>query len=304
MKIDTKKNIFRLSLLCGRNIPILFPYLWLIIFFLIPFIIILEISFATTENAIPPYQQMFTFLDNQITIYININNYLFLIQDSLYISAYLASIKMAFISACLCLLLGYPMAYAVFRANITKQLILLFLLLLPSWTSLVIRVYSWMGLLSHNGLINNFLLWLGLVDYPVTLLNTDIAVYIGIVYSYLPFMFLPIYASLSKQNITLLAAAADLGAKPWKSFLSITLPLSKTGVITGFMLVFIPVTGEYVIPELLGGSDSIMIGRLIWQEYFYNRDWPMASALACVMLIILSIPVLFFHKYKPKHSEA
>ncbi|WP_428240584.1 ABC transporter permease subunit [Gynuella sp.] len=286
----------------GRWWIISVPYLWLLVFFMLPFIFVLKIAFSEADIAIPPYTSMFEWAEDTLSIHISFSNFIWLGSDQLYLIAYWNSIKMAFFSTIFCLLLGYPMAYAIARAPARTQAIWLLLILLPSWTSFLIRVYAWMGLLKSNGLINNFLLWTGIIQEPLQMMNTNFAVYIGIVYSYLPFMVLPLYANLVKHDHTLLEAASDLGAKAWVSFWRITLPLSKNGVVAGSMLVFIPVVGEFVIPELLGGADSLMIGRILWQEFFNNRDWPVASALAVIMLLILLAPIALFHRYQNKES--
>jgi putrescine transport system permease protein len=214
--------------------------------------------------------------------------------------AYLSSLKMALVSTIGCLIIGYPMAYAIARAPARLQTVLLLLVMLPSWTSFLIRVYAWMGLLSNTGIINNALIWIGVISEPLQILNTNIAVYIGIIYAYLPFMILPLYATLVKLDMSLIEAASDLGSSRFNTFWRITFPLSKSGVIAGSMLVFIPVVGEFVIPELLGGPDSLMIGRVLWQEFFNNRDWPVASSLAIVMLGLLIIPITLFHRYQAR----
>ncbi len=287
----------------GRGLVIGTPYLWLVLFFLVPFAIVLKISFAYSEIAIPPYSAIFEYADEALTIVLNLGNYLFLADDELYFAAYLGSVKIAFISACLCLLLGYPMAYAMSRASKRRQTLLVLLVLLPSWTSFLIRIYAWMGILKNNGLLNNFLMWLGVIDHPLIIMNTNLAVYIGIVYAYLPFMVLPLYANLVKLDNSLLEAAQDLGARPWESFFRVTLPLSRSGIIAGFMLVFIPAVGEVVIPQLLGGPETLMIGKVLWQEFFNNRDWPVASALAMVMLLILLLPIALFNHFQARELE-
>jgi putrescine transport system permease protein len=296
-----KKSL--LSFIKGRHLAIGVPYLWLLLFFALPFAIVLKISFSSAAIAIPPYEPTFNYLDEALNIFLNFGNYLLLMDDSLYYMAYLSSLKTAFVATLGCLLLGYPMAYAIARAPARIQTVLLLLVLLPSWTSFLIRVYAWMGLLSNNGLINNFLMWIGLISEPIQMLNTNFAVYIGIVYAYLPFMILPLYATLVKLDMSLLEAASDLGSSTINTFWKITLPLSKSGVIAGSMLVFIPAVGEFVIPELLGGPDSLMIGKILWQEFFNNRDWPVASALAIVMLGLLIIPITLFHRYQAKEME-
>ncbi len=284
----------------GRFWIISLPYLWLGLFFLLPFVFVLKISFSEAELAIPPYTPMFEWVDSVLNMRINLGNYQWLLEDPLYLQAYWNSIRMAFISTLLCLLIGYPMAYAIARAPKHLQPAWLLLVLLPSWTSFLIRVYAWMGLLSNNGIINNALMGLGLVDAPLTMINTNFAVYVGVVYSYLPFLVLPLYANLVKHDTTLLEAAADLGASRTKTFFTITLPLSINGMVAGAMLVFIPVVGEFVIPELLGGTETIMIGKVLWQEFFSNRDWPVASALAVIMVLILLVPIALFHHFQSK----
>lgn len=287
-------------LLPGKKFLIATPYLWLLLFFLVPFAIVLKISFSEMIMAIPPYSSLVELADETLSISINLGNYLFLAEDDMYIRAYFSSIQIAFNATVLCLLLGYPMAYAMAKAPRPVQTTLLLLILLPSWTSFLIRIYAWMGILKNNGLINNLLMALGIIDDPIIMMNTNFAVYVGIVYAYLPFMVLPLYANLVKHDHALLEASADLGARPWKTFLFVTLPLSKSGVIAGSMLVFIPAVGEFVIPELLGGPDSLMIGKILWQEFFNNRDWPVASALAMVMLLLLIIPMALFHHFQAK----
>ncbi|MCK5893099.1 MAG: ABC transporter permease subunit [Endozoicomonadaceae bacterium] len=287
----------------GRGLMIGTPYLWLALFFLAPLAIVLKISFAYSEIAIPPYSEIFQYADEALTIVLNLGNYLLLTEDALYVSAYLASVKMAFIAACVCLFLGYPMAYAMSRASKRYQALLVLLILLPSWTSFLIRIYAWMGILKNNGLLNNFLMWLGVIDHPLIIMNTNLAVYIGIVYAYLPFMVLPLYANLVKLDNSLLESAQDLGARPWESFFRVTLPLSRSGIVAGFMLVFIPAVGEVVIPQLLGGSETLMIGKVLWEEFFNNRDWPVASALAMVMLLILLLPIALFNHFHSRELE-
>ncbi|MDX9873665.1 MAG: ABC transporter permease subunit [Spongiibacteraceae bacterium] len=280
------------------------PYAWLLLFFAVPFLIVLKISFSEAAIAMPPYTELVEYVDQVLTINLNLANYAYLWEDALYVSAYLSSIKIAAISTLLCLLIGYPMAYAIARMDPATRNVLLMLVVLPSWTSLLIRVYAWVGILKNNGLLNNFLLWLGLIDQPLAIMNTATAVYIGVVYAYLPFMVLPLYANLVKHDQRLLEAASDLGARPWRAFFTITLPLSRAGIIAGSMLVFIPALGEFVIPELLGGPGNLMIGKVLWQEFFNNRDWPVASAVATVMLILLIAPIMLFHHYQGRELEA
>lgn len=288
----------------GRHFIIGGPYLWLFVFFFLPFAFVVKISLAEAELAIPPYTSMFDWLEGVLNIRISFANFQWILEDPLYLYAYMNSIKMAFWSTLFCLLLGYPMAYAIAKAPKDKQTVLLLLVLLPSWTSFLIRVYAWMGLLKNNGLINAGLMWIGIIDEPIQMINTNFAVYIGIVYSYLPFMVLPLYANLVKHDNSLLEAAADLGAGHFTRFYRVTLPLSFNGIVAGSMLVFIPVVGEYVIPELLGGTETIMIGKVLWQEFFNNRDWPVASALASIMVVILIIPIMLFHRFQNKEVNS
>lgn len=245
-----------------------------------------------------PYTELVSWADDQFSIVLNFGNYLTLTDDPLYVDAYLQSLKVAAISTVICLLIGYPLAWAVAHSKPSMRTILLLLVILPSWTSFLVRVYAWMGLLNNNGILNRFLLWLGVIDHPLVILYTNTAVYIGIVYCYLPFMVLPIYTALTRIDYSLVEASLDLGARPLKTFFSVIVPLTKGGIIAGSMLVFIPAVGEYVIPELLGGPDSIMIGRILWQEFFNNRDWPVASALAVIILLILILPIIWFHKHQ------
>ncbi|MBP5981904.1 MAG: ABC transporter permease subunit [Halomonas sp.] len=287
----------------GRRAVIAFPLVWLLLFFLLPFALVLKISLSQGAVAIPPYGPLLEYADQTLHVFLNLGNYLFLLSDSLYIAAYWGSVKTAFIATAACLLLGYPMAYAMARAPARWQLLLLLLVMLPSWTSFLIRVYAWMGILSNSGLINNLLIGLGLIDSPLRMMNTQFAVVIGIVYAYLPFMVLPLYAHLTRLDNSLLEAASDLGSRKINTFIKVTLPLSMGGIIAGSMLVFIPSVGEFVIPELLGGPDTLMIGKVLWEEFFLNRDWPVASALAMVMLLMLLIPIVWFHRYQSRELE-
>ena len=286
----------------GKALVASVPVFWLLLFFLIPFAIVLKISFSDAQIAMPPYQPLFSWAaDKVLEIKLNLGNYAFLIEDNLYWKAYLNSIFVAAVSTLLCLLIGYPMAYAIARANSATRNVLL-LVILPFWTSFLLRVYAWIGILKNNGLINNTLMSLGLIDQPIQMLQTDFAVYIGIVYSYLPFMILPLYANLEKMDLTLLEAAADLGCRPWEAFLKVTLPLSLPGIIAGCLLVFIPAVGEFVIPALLGDPGMLMIGKVLWTEFFNNRDWPVASAVAIALLLFLVIPIMFFQRAQDAES--
>ena len=284
----------------GRKLVIALPYIWLILLFLLPFLIVFKISLAEMARAIPPYTELMEWADGQLSITLNLGNFLQLTDDPLYFDAYLQSLQVAAISTICCLLIGYPLAWAVAHSKPSTRNILLLLVILPSWTSFLIRVYAWMGILKNNGVLNNFLLWLGVIDQPLTILHTNFAVYIGIVYAYVPFMVLPIYTALIRIDYSLVEAALDLGARPLKTFFTVIVPLTKGGIIAGSMLVFIPAVGEFVIPELLGGPDSIMIGRVLWQEFFNNRDWPVASAVAIIMLLLLIMPIMWFHKHQQK----
>jgi len=287
----------------GRRAVIAFPFLWLLLFFLIPFIIVFKLSFAQMAIAMPPYTDLLQWAGNVLQINLNLGNYQFLFTDSLYVTSYLNSLKVAFFSTIFCLLIGYPMAYGIARSSPTVRGTLLMLIVVPSWTSFLIRVYAWIGILKNNGYLNNALMGMGVIHDPLPLLHTNFAVYVGIVYSYLPFMILPLYANLVKLDETLLEAAYDLGARPWKTFVKVTLPLSKSGIIAGSMLVFIPAVGEFVIPELLGGPEVLMIGKVLWDEFFNNRDWPIASAVTILMLALLIVPIMLFHRYQTRELE-
>ncbi|MGM0521744.1 MAG: ABC transporter permease subunit [Pseudomonadota bacterium] len=288
----------------GRRTIIAFPLVWLSLFFLMPFALVLKISLSEAAINVPPYGPLVEYANQTLHVFLNVGNYLFLLSDSYYVAAYWGSIKIAFTATLACLLLGYPMAYAMARAPKRWQLVLMLLVMLPSWTSFLIRIYAWMGILGNSGLINNLLLWLGLIDTPLRMMNTPFAVIIGIVYAYLPFMVLPLYAHLSRLDNSLLEAASDLGSRRFNTFMKVTLPLSTGGIIAGSMLVFIPAVGEFVIPELLGGPDTLMIGKVLWDEFFQNRDWPVASALAMVMLLLLLIPIVWFHRYQSKEMKS
>lgn len=289
----------------GRALVVALPYFWLFFFFLVPFVIVLKISLSQMVIGRPPYTDLFVWTDGWLPrIDAYLDNYRWLLEDRLYLFAYLNSVKIALISTFVCLLIGYPMAYAIARARPTMRTLLLLMVILPFWTSFLLRVYAWMGLLRGNGTINNALLSLGIIDQPLTMLHTDFSVYLGIVYSYLPFMILPLYANLERLDMSLLEAAADLGCRPWKAFVTVTLPLSLPGILAGSMLVFIPAVGEYVIPELLGGPDTLMIGRVLWDEFFSNRDWPVASAVTTVLILVLVIPLAIFQRQQLKAREA
>jgi putrescine transport system permease protein len=289
--------------LTGRSAVVAGPFVWLLLFFLVPFLLVVKISFADSQLGIPPYTQLVNFAEGAIHITLDLSHYAFLLTDSLYFATYVNSVVVAAISTVLCLLIGYPMAYYIARSNPASRNVLMMAVMLPFWTSFLIRVYAWIGILKNNGLLNNFLMSIGLIHSPIELYHTNTAVYIGMVYSYLPFLVMPLYAHLVKMDLTLLEAAYDLGAKPWKAFWQITLPLSKNGVIAGCLLVFIPAVGEYVIPELLGGANTLMIGRVMWNEFFDNADWPMASAVTCAMVLLLLVPMALFQHAQAKAME-
>jgi putrescine transport system permease protein len=288
----------------GRGLVIAVPYLWLGLFFALPFLIVFAISLAEAAVARPPFKLFEDLGFGLYQVTINLGNYLFLLGDDLYVLAYLNSLKIAAISTFIALLIGYPMAYGIARSGPAWRNILLLLVILPFWTSFLLRVYAWIGILKNNGVINNFLIWTGAIDQPIPMLYSDFSVYVGIVYSYLPFMVLPLYANLERLDPSLLEAAADLGCRPWKAFVTVTLPLSIPGMIAGSLLVFIPAVGEFVIPALLGGPDTLMIGRILWNEFFANRDWPVASAVAIAMLLLLVVPIMIFQRYQMKEGEA
>jgi putrescine transport system permease protein len=285
----------------GSLVVAAIPYLWLLLFFAAPFLIVAKIALSEAAEGIPPYAPIVEWTaDGWVSLRLNLANLQTLFADDFYVGAYLRSLRVAGISALLCLLLGFPIALTIARAPEQRRPLLLLGVMLPFWTSFLLRVTAWIGLLQDAGWINGALLWLGIVNEPLPLLYTDLAMYLGIVYCYLPFMVLPLYATLVKLDPALLEAAADLGARPWRSFLSITLPLAMPGVIAGCMLVFIPAVGEFVIPELLGGPDAQLIGRVLWAEFFSNRDWPLASALALMLLAVLVLPIALFQRVEAR----
>lgn len=289
----------------NRALVLLPPYLWMFLFFLLPFFFILKISFSEAIIASPPFAPLLDYDPDEgvLNFVFRLFNYEYLIDDDLYFRAYLNSIWVAAISTVLCLLIGYPMALAIARSPKDQQPLLLVLIMLPFWTSLLIRVYALVTILRQDGVVNNVLLAVGVIDEPLLLLQTPFATYLGIVYTYVPFMILPLYAVLEKQDTSLLETSRDLGARPIISFLTITLPLSKAGVIAGSMLVFIPVVGEFVIPSMLSGNSTLMIGKVLWTEFFSNRDWPVASAVAVVMLIVLMIPIIIFQNQQSRERD-
>lgn len=288
----------------GRTLVIAIPMIWLLVFFLAPFFVLGKISLAEAIIARPPYTPFFERgPDGSLTILASFDNYRFLLKDTLYLNAYLSSIRVALISTLFALLIGYPMAYYIARSPEPRRSILLLLVILPFWTSFLLRVYAWMGFLRTNGVINNTLMALGIIDQPLVMMQTEFAIYVGIVYTYLPFMILPLYANLTKLDGALLEAASDLGASPTVTFLTVTLPLSLPGIVAGCMLVFIPAIGEFVIPALLGGPDTLMIGRVLWDEFFSSRDWPVASAVAVVMLVLVVAPIMWLQTVQNRREE-
>jgi putrescine transport system permease protein len=287
-----------------NRLVIIVPYVWLLVFFLIPFFIVFKISLSQTAIAMPPYTPVFgvdSFSDALSQL--SFDNYLWLTEDALYFNAYVSSVVIAAISTFLTLLIGYPIAYGMARAPLTIRPTLLMLVILPFWTSFLIRVYAWIGILKPEGLLNQALLATGIIDQPLVILNTHYAIFIGIVYSYLPFMILPLYSSLEKMDYSLIEAAQDLGCKPISAFWKITFPLSLPGVVAGCMLVFIPAVGEFVIPDLLGGSETLMIGKTLWNEFNANRDWPVSSAVAVILLLILIVPIMIFQNAQARAQE-
>lgn len=287
-----------------RATLIMVPYLWLLALFLVPFLIVFKISLSDTALAIPPYTPTMKDGIYALLSRLDFENFAFLASDDLYWKAYVSSLQIAALSTALTLLVGYPMAYAMARTPQEWRATLMMLVILPFWTSFLIRVYAWVGILSTEGFLNQFLLWIGVIDTPLTILNTNVAVYIGIVYTYLPFMILPIYAALERLDESLIEAAEDLGCSRIQAFWLITVPLSRNGIIAGCFLVFIPALGEFVIPSLLGGSRTLMIGKVLFEEFFANRDWPVASAVAVILLLILIIPIILFQRNEQRQQEA
>ena len=296
------KNSARLNWISGKAAIIGVPYGWLIICSLLPFLIVLKISFAEMDIS-NPLGTLLTYADGVIDIKIKFTNYLFLGRDDLYFLTYLNSIKFAAITTLICLFIGYPFAYFMARAEQSVRITLLMMVMLPFWTSFLLRIYAWKGMLSNQGVINNFLIYTGAIDIPVNMMYTPFSLLIGMVYSYLPFMILPLFTNLSKLDSRLIEAASDLGSTPWNTFWRVTVPLSKSGIIAGSMLVFIPCVGEFVIPDLLGGPATPMIGHVMWDEFFSNNDWPMASAITVVVILLILIPMGIFNKYQAKEER-
>ncbi len=297
--------------LSGRLAVIAVPFAFLLLFFLFPFFIVGKISVSEMETV--TFKDVLTLRDGVLQLTLKLSNYVFITEDALYFKTYLASLQYAFATTVLCLFIGYPFAYFMARAKATTQPALLMLVMLPFWTSFLLRVYAWRGLLSEHGWVADALIAtgadqvlyaLGMISAPGKLMHTPFSLVLGMTYTYLPFMILPLYGNLAKMDLRLLEAAADLGATPWVAFWKITVPLSKAGIIAGSMLVFIPCVGEFVIPELLGGPETLMIGRVLWDEFFSNNDWPMASTVAVVMVLLIIVPLAIFNKYQAEAQEA
>lgn len=297
----------------GRRFIISVPFVWLLIFFVVPFLILLRISVTDMGNGVDPFAPLIQAIDGAWHITLKYQNYLSIFEDAdqggvaafgetIYFEAYLTSVKYAFWTTVLCLFIGYPFAYFIARARKAVQPALLMMVMLPFWTSFLLRVYAWKGILADQGVLNNFLLWLGVIDEPLQMLYTNVSMLVGMTYVYVPFMILPLYATLVKMDFRLLEAAYDLGASPWKAFWLITVPLSKAGIIAGSMLVFIPCLGEFVIPSLLGGAENIMIGRVVWDEMFSSNNWPRAAALAVVMVLFILVPMAIHNHYEAERD--
>ncbi|MDO8450591.1 MAG: ABC transporter permease subunit [Rhodoferax sp.] len=284
----------------GRQAVIGIPLVFLLVFFLLPFLVVFKISVSEMDNVV--FKDLFVWVDGVLQINIKLGNYIYIALDDLYLETYLSSLKFAGITTGICLLIAYPFAYFMARSPADRRPALLMLVMLPFWTSFLLRVYAWKMLLADNGVFNNLAIWLGLISEPVKMMNTPFSLVLGMVYTYLPFMILPLYANLVKMDLRLLEAAQDLGATPWQAFWRITVPLSRSGIVAGSMLVFIPCVGEFVIPELLGGPQTLMIGRVLWDEFFSNNDWPMAATVAVVMVLLIIVPLALFNKYQAENS--
>lgn len=277
------------------------PLAFLLAFFLLPFMVVFKISLSEMDNV--AFKDLLVWADGVLQLKIKLGNYIYIALDDLYFETYLSSLKFAAITAAICLLIAYPFAYFMARSPANIRPALLMLVMLPFWTSFLLRVYAWKMLLADNGVFNNFALWLGLIAEPMKMMHTPFSLVLGMVYTYLPFMILPLYANLVKMDLRLLEAAMDLGATPWQAFWRITVPLSKRGIAAGSMLVFIPCVGEFVIPELLGGPETLMIGRVLWDEFFSNNDWPMAASVAVVMILLIIVPLAIFSKHQAENAS-
>ncbi len=295
-------HILTLRWITGRRLVISVPFAWLAMAFLLPFLIVLRMSVTEMESAGNPFGHLATYVDGFLTIKLKVSNYLFILQDDLYVITYLSSLKYAAITTTMCLLIGYPFAYFMARSKATIRPTLMMLVMLPFWTSFLLRIYAWKGILANHGIVNNFLMSIGAISEPLHMMNTPFSLCIGMVYGYLPFMILPLYANLVKMDVRFLEAAADLGATPMQTFWRVTVPLSKSGIIAGAMLVFIPAVGEYTIPELLGGPETLMIGHVLWDEFFTNNDWPLASAVTVVVILLILVPMAIFNKYQAEQQ--
>ena len=280
----------------GRAALVALPMVFLLVFFLLPFLGIVKISVSEMDNVV--FKDLLVWADGALQVRLRFDNYLFMAQDELYFQTYVSSLKFAGITTAICLVLAYPFAYFMARSPAHQRPVWLMLVMLPFWTSFLLRVYAWKILLADNGVFNNFAIWAGLVSEPLKMMNTPFSLVLGMVYTYLPFMVLPLYANLVKLDVRLLEAALDLGTTPWQAFWRITVPLSKGGIVAGAMLVFIPCVGEFVIPELLGGPQTLMIGRVLWDEFFSNNDWPMAATVAVVMVLLIIVPLALFSKHQ------
>lgn len=296
------KNLIRLKWISGKNAVIGIPYFWLAICSLVPFLIVLKISFVKTDIG-DPLGTLYTFVDGVFNLKIDFTNYAFLLQDELYILTYLNSLKFAALTTIFCLFIGYPFAYFMARAKSSLRPTLMMMVMLPFWTSFLLRIYAWKGMLANYGIVNLFLMQIGIIDAPIQMMNTPFSMMVGMVYSYLPFMILPLFTNLAKMDVRFIEAAADLGSTPWSTFWRVTVPLSKSGIIAGSMLVFIPCVGEFVIPDLLGGPGTPMIGHVMWDEFFSNNDWPMASAVTVVVILLILVPMVILNKYQTQERS-
>ncbi|WP_085317045.1 ABC transporter permease subunit [Derxia lacustris] len=295
-------RVARIAAALGSRTVIGIPFAWLIAFFAVPFLIVLKISVSDSDGI--NFMPLFGYEDGVAQLRIKLSNYLFIGTDELYFAAYLSSIKYAAITTVICLFIGYPFSYFMARSPASRRPALLMLVMLPFWTSFLLRIYAWKGLLDDNGVFNNILTGLGMIHEPIHMMHTPFSLVVGMVYAYVPFMILPLYANLSKMDLRLLEAAADLGTTPFRAFWLITVPLSRAGIIAGAMLVFIPCIGEFVIPELLGGPETLMIGRVLWDEFFSNNDWAMASAVAVLMILLIIVPIAVFNHYQAQAEGA
>jgi putrescine transport system permease protein len=287
----------------GRNLVIGVPFGFLLLFFMVPFVAVLMISFAEVRMGVPPYAPIAWIEDGALRIALDFGHYREVLTDSLYLDAYLRSIGVAAATTLLCLLIGYPACYLIARSDPSRRNLLMMAVLLPFWTSYLIRVYAWIGLLKNQGLVNDLLLWAGAIDEPLRLYHSNVGLMIGMVYNYLPYLMVPLYAQLVKLDSTPVEAAANLGARPWQAFFTITIPMTRRAIIASSLLVFIPAVGEYVIPEVLGGSDSLMIGRVMWDDFFVNTDWPAASAATGAMVLLLLLPMAWFQRIQEREMR-